>query len=57
MTGNYLEQKICPICSQKVEQSEYQNQVFKNEPEVNYQIKINLKMRLKQGKCLILAYK
>jgi hypothetical protein len=36
MIQNYLNVKICPICSQKVEQSDYLNQVFKDEPEVNY---------------------
>jgi hypothetical protein len=28
--------KICPICARKVEQSDYLNQIFKDEPEVNY---------------------
>lgn len=27
---------ICPICSRKVEQSDYLNQIFEGEPEVNY---------------------
>jgi hypothetical protein len=36
MSQDYLKNKICPICSQKVGQSEYLNEIFANEPEVNY---------------------
>lgn len=33
---NYLTDKICPICQQKVETSEYLNSIFKENPKVNY---------------------
>ncbi|MCF8293345.1 MAG: hypothetical protein K9I70_06005 [Chitinophagaceae bacterium] len=36
MKEDYFKNKICPICSRKVEQSDYLNQIFKDEPEVNY---------------------
>ena len=36
MKEDYLKHKICPICSTRVEQSDYLNQKFKDEPEVNY---------------------
>lgn len=36
MKEYYFKNKICPICSRKVEQSDYLNQIFKDEPEVNY---------------------
>ena len=31
-----IKEKICPICSQKVDESYYLNNQFKEEPEVNY---------------------
>jgi hypothetical protein len=31
-----LKYKICPICSRRVEQSDFLNEIFKEEPEVNY---------------------
>lgn len=36
MKEDYFKNKICPICSRNVEQSDYLNQIFKDEPEVNY---------------------
>jgi hypothetical protein len=33
---HYITQKICPICSRKVNNSEYLNEVFMDKPEVNY---------------------
>jgi hypothetical protein len=36
MKEDYFQNKICSICSRKVEQSGYLNQIFKDEPEVNY---------------------
>jgi hypothetical protein len=36
MKTDYLKHKICPICERKTEQSDYLNQIFKDEPEVNY---------------------
>ena len=36
MSNDYLNQKICPLCSRKVEQSDYLNELFSEEPEVNY---------------------
>jgi hypothetical protein len=32
----FISQKICPICHSKVSNSDYLNQQFENEPEVNY---------------------
>lgn len=36
MKTDYLKHKICPICERKAEQSDYLNQIFNDEPEVNY---------------------